>query len=365
MPQMGVSVSEGTITKWLEAVGDTVEADETLLEISTDKVDTEVPSPAPAWSRRSSSRRARPSRSAPCSRGSAARPGARRAERCARARRRSPRRSPQPRPSQPRRPRSAEQPPAPAASPQPAQPARPGNGKLVRLAGRRADRGRARHRPVAGPGHRPRRPRHEEGHPGVRRVGRRRRQRPRAAGSRAARLPRPGQPRRRLLRRRAAPAPAACGAGARAPPPQPEPQAPGETLEPMTAMRRGIAEHMRRSLDTSAHVTSAIEVDMSKVVADPREAEEGVPGGLRRQPDVPRVHRARDGRDAARLPVGERRAPRRPDRDAQLRQPRLRGRARGRQGPDRPGPEERRDAQPARHGEGRSPTSPSARATRS
>src|SRR3954454_24932082 len=35
----------------------------------------------------------------------------------------------------------------------------------------------------------------------------------------------------------------------------------------MTAMRRGIAEHMRRSLDTSAHVTSAIEVDMAKVVA--------------------------------------------------------------------------------------------------
>ena len=41
----------------------------------------------------------------------------------------------------------------------------------------------------------------------------------------------------------------------------------GEQLEPMSAMRRGIAEHMRRSLDTSAHVTSAIEVDMSKVVA--------------------------------------------------------------------------------------------------
>ena len=45
MPQMGVSVSEGTITKWLKNVGDTVEADEPLLEISTDKVDTEVPSP--------------------------------------------------------------------------------------------------------------------------------------------------------------------------------------------------------------------------------------------------------------------------------------------------------------------------------
>ncbi|HKY12235.1 MAG TPA: dihydrolipoamide acetyltransferase family protein, partial [Gaiellaceae bacterium] len=74
-----------------------------------------------------------------------------------------------------------------------------------------------------------------------------------------------------------------------APPPEPEPEAapapvpaptaaapaaapPAEAalreqLEPMTAMRKGIAEHMRRSLDTSAHVTSAIEVDMSKVVA--------------------------------------------------------------------------------------------------
>src|SRR5216683_188598 len=46
MPQMGVSVSEGTITKWLKREGETVEADEPLLEISTDKIDTEVPSPA-------------------------------------------------------------------------------------------------------------------------------------------------------------------------------------------------------------------------------------------------------------------------------------------------------------------------------
>src|SRR4051794_4397901 len=45
MPQMGVSVSEGTVTKWLRQVGDEVRADDTLLEISTDKVDTEVPSP--------------------------------------------------------------------------------------------------------------------------------------------------------------------------------------------------------------------------------------------------------------------------------------------------------------------------------
>src|SRR3954452_1378034 len=45
MPQMGVSGSEGTVTKWLKAVGDAVAADEPLLEISTDKVDTEIPSP--------------------------------------------------------------------------------------------------------------------------------------------------------------------------------------------------------------------------------------------------------------------------------------------------------------------------------
>src|SRR4051812_50223474 len=45
MPQMGVSVSEGTVTRWLKQEGEHVEADEPLLEISTDKVDTEVPSP--------------------------------------------------------------------------------------------------------------------------------------------------------------------------------------------------------------------------------------------------------------------------------------------------------------------------------
>ena len=45
MPQMGVSVSEGTILKWLKQEGEAIEADEPLLEISTDKVDTEVPSP--------------------------------------------------------------------------------------------------------------------------------------------------------------------------------------------------------------------------------------------------------------------------------------------------------------------------------
>src|SRR5689334_25164240 len=46
MPQMGESIAEGTITKWLKKVGEKVERDEPLFEISTDKVDAEIPSPA-------------------------------------------------------------------------------------------------------------------------------------------------------------------------------------------------------------------------------------------------------------------------------------------------------------------------------
>ena len=45
MPQMGESIFEGTITKWLKKTGDAVEKDEPLFEISTDKVDAEIPSP--------------------------------------------------------------------------------------------------------------------------------------------------------------------------------------------------------------------------------------------------------------------------------------------------------------------------------
>jgi 2-oxoglutarate dehydrogenase E2 component (dihydrolipoamide succinyltransferase) len=84
-----------------------------------------------------------------------------------------------------------------------------------------------------------------------------------------------------------APIPAAAPAAA-APTPAPAAEAAtdqalaaGETLEPMTAMRRGVMDHMRRSVDTAAHVTSAIEVDMSRVVAlrqklKPEHAAQGV-----------------------------------------------------------------------------------------
>ncbi|MEA5652824.1 MAG: biotin/lipoyl-containing protein, partial [Cutibacterium granulosum] len=46
LPALGESVTEGTISRWLKTVGDTIDVDEPLVEVSTDKVDTEVPSPA-------------------------------------------------------------------------------------------------------------------------------------------------------------------------------------------------------------------------------------------------------------------------------------------------------------------------------
>ena len=121
---------------------------------------------------------------------------------------------------------------------------------------------------------------------------------------------------------------------------------------------------MRRSLDTAAHVTSAIEVDMSKVVAIREKLKKEYQAAYGVNPtylafvaratvetlrDYPWVNGELRGDQIV---------------TTQLRQPRLRGRARGRQGADRPGRQERRGAQPARHGARRSPTSPSARATK-
>jgi len=62
MPQMGESIFEGTITKWLKKPGDKVERDEPLFEISTDKVDAEIPSPSAGVLRKSRSVEGRPGR---------------------------------------------------------------------------------------------------------------------------------------------------------------------------------------------------------------------------------------------------------------------------------------------------------------
>jgi pyruvate dehydrogenase E2 component (dihydrolipoamide acetyltransferase) len=259
MPQMGVSVSEGTITKWLKREGEEVAADEALLEISTDKVDTEVPSPASGVVTQILVQEGETVEvgtklaviggeggaptEAPAAEPEAAEEVAQPAETPA----------VEPAPAAPE----------PAPAPQPAAAPADGqqNGKsfvspvVARIASEHGvdvssvpgtgRGGRVTKKDIlnyveSGP---PAAPPTEEA-PAV------------APEPAPAPAPEP------------APAPAAEAPPKPAPAPAPEPvaAAAGEQLEPMNAMRRGIAEHMRRSLDTAAHVTSAIEVDMSRVV---------------------------------------------------------------------------------------------------
>ena len=271
MPQMGVSVSEGTITKWLKQPGDVIEADEPLLEISTDKVDTEVPSPATGVVQKILSQEGEtvavgetiavigPEGAEAESAEAPAEPppepataaAAEEAEGVSSAEGETASAAtteaePAPAPAEP----------APAAAePAPAAPSGDGDGKafvspvVARIASEHGvDVSQV---------------------PGTGRGGRVTKKDILAfveSGGEAQAAPAaPAEPEAPAP---TTPQPPAAEAPKPAPAPQPaaEPQA-GEQTEPVTAMRRGIAEHMRRSLDTSAHVTSAIEVDMSKVVA--------------------------------------------------------------------------------------------------
>jgi pyruvate dehydrogenase E2 component (dihydrolipoamide acetyltransferase) len=252
MPQMGVSVSEGTITKWLKQVGDTVEADESLLEISTDKVDTEVPSPASGvvieiLVQEGETVDVGTKLAVVGPEGAEVEAPA--PEQAPAAPEQAPA-APEPEPEAVEEPEQ-EAPPEPAGEPAPAAAAPSGDGKafvspvVARIASEHGiDPGRV---------------------PGTGRGGRVTKK------DILAFIEQGGAP------AEAPPGPTPAEAPAEPSPPKPAPApaaapAPGEPLageqeEPMTAMRRGIAEHMRRSLDTSAHVTSAIEVDMSRVVA--------------------------------------------------------------------------------------------------
>jgi 2-oxoglutarate dehydrogenase E2 component (dihydrolipoamide succinyltransferase) len=285
MPQMGVSVSEGTITKWLKQEGEPIAADESLLEISTDKVDTEVPSPgsgvvqqilvqegetvevgtklaviAPEGAAPAEEAPAAPEPATQEAAAEAAAPSSAEAE--APAPESVPAPEPEPEPAQP-------QAPAPAAA--------DGDGAgektfVSPVVARIASEHGVDVNQVSGTGR------------GGRVTKKDILAYVESGGAQEAPAPRP-EP------QAAAPvAPEAPPEPVPAPAPEPEPQpeappapaaapaapqpamaqaegAPGETVEPVSAMRRGIAEHMRRSLDTSAHVTSAIEVDMSNVVA--------------------------------------------------------------------------------------------------
>ncbi|HUF01814.1 MAG TPA: dihydrolipoamide acetyltransferase family protein [Gaiellaceae bacterium] len=303
MPQMGVSVSEGTITKWLKQPGEQVARDEPLLEISTDKVDTEVPSPGEGVLAeivvqegetvevgtviaRIGAAGAEPAEPAPAEPVSEPAPATAEAPS-----------APAPEAVAPEAP-PAEPPtgPAPAAPPATAPPVpapvASGNGKtfvspvVARIAsehgvdpssipgtgaGGRVTKkdilavieSGAAAQPAPEPAAPPAPAPSEAAPPAPEPVA--------AAPAQPAAEPvvaapavpaapvEPAAP--------SAPAPSAPSAPPAAPPGEAGVAPQGEQLEPVTAMRRGIAEHMRRSLDTSAHVTSAIEVDMSRVVA--------------------------------------------------------------------------------------------------
>ncbi len=256
MPQMGVSVSEGTITRWLKQEGEQVEADEPLLEISTDKVDTEVPSPASGTVTQILVQE-----------GETVDVGTKLGQigGAAGAPEPAPAAEPEtPAPAAEALPEQEAPAPEPAAAPPPA-PAPSGNGKafvspvVARIAGEHGiDPSQV---PGTGSGGRVTK---KDILAFVESGGA---QQQEQAASAAAQPEAPEAP----AAQPAAPAPPPAQAPP-AKPPAPAPVAagetlPGETVEPITAMRRGIAEHMRRSLDTAAHVTSAIEVDFSRIVA--------------------------------------------------------------------------------------------------
>jgi 2-oxoglutarate dehydrogenase E2 component (dihydrolipoamide succinyltransferase) len=278
MPQMGVSVSEGTITKWSKSEGEAVEADETLLEISTDKVDTEVPSPAsgivqqilvqegetvavgtkiaviaPEGAEAAAPADA-PAPEAEASAAEEAPPEPATQEAAAESAAASGAEGETPTAEEPAAAPAAEAPAeAPKPTPLPAEREDGQNGGrfVSPVVARIASEHNVDVAQVSGTG----------------RGGRVTKKDIlgfiESGGATAAPAEAPEAP-----AAPAAPAQAEAAAPAAAPAPAPaaEPQE-GENVEPMSAMRRGIAEHMRRSLDTSAHVTSAIEVDMSKVAA--------------------------------------------------------------------------------------------------
>ncbi len=254
MPQMGVSVSEGTITKWLKQPGETIAQDEPLLEISTDKVDTEVPSPASGvvaeiLVAEGSTVEVGTVLAVLAPAGSAA------AEPAAPA--------PEPAPAAIATPEPAPLAPLPTAPISDSEPQSPsvpsGNGRafvspvVARIAAEHGvdpgvvpgtgTGGRVTKKDILGfieAGSAP--------------------QAPAPAAERVVVAPVSAPP-------VAAPPVAAPAAAAPAHAPTPAPLQVGEIEEAMTAMRRGVMDHMRRSLDTSAHVSSAIEVDMSRIVA--------------------------------------------------------------------------------------------------
>jgi pyruvate dehydrogenase E2 component (dihydrolipoamide acetyltransferase) len=230
MPQMGESIVEGTLTKWLKKPGEHVERDEPLFEISTDKVDTEIPSPAAGTLSEVLVEEGKTvginTVVARISDGAAAP--------AAPAKQAAPPEPAKPAPS----PQAPPQPPPPAA----AQPEEPGEaaGPLSPLVRRMAKEFNIDLSKVKGTG-------------AGGRITKQDVEAFQAQSPAAPQAPRVEQP-----QQQPPPAPVAA-------PPRPADQQAKVRLEPMSSMRLKIAEHMVMSKRTSAHVTTIHKVDMTKV----------------------------------------------------------------------------------------------------
>ena len=307
LPALGESVTEGTVTRWLKQVGDTVEVDEPLLEVSTDKVDTEIPSPvagvapqilvgedetvevgaelavdrparagsAPAGAAAAGSSRRRSSRPrAARSRPPAPPPPPRRPRR-RHPRRRTPAARPGAAPQPGRRRRRRSSPPRPAAPPQPARPprrprrrARAGGSDaayVTPLVRKLAAEHGVDLATVTGTGVGGRIRKQDVLDAAKAAAGRRGRGAPRRAGPGALRPPpRAGRRRRPPLR---------------------------GTTEKMSRLRKVIAQRMVESLQVSAQLTTVVEVDVTKIARLRDQAKARLRGARGRQAVVPAVLR--------------------------------------------------------------------------
>lgn len=250
MPQMGESIVEGTLTRWLKKPGDKVERDEPLFEISTDKVDTEIPSPAAGTLAEvlvaegstvgintvvarigdgSGAAAPAPAAAAPAPAPVAPPP---------------PAPAPAPTPAPAPAPAPVAPPPPVAAAPAPAVEVETINGPLSPLVRKMAREYNIDLAQVAGTG----------------------------AGGRITKQDIESYIESQAARTVASAAPAAVPVAAAAPAapaasvPPPAPATPAKTrVEPMSIMRKKIAEHMIKSKATSAHVTTVHKVDMTKI----------------------------------------------------------------------------------------------------
>ncbi len=271
MPQMGESIVEGTLTKWLKKPGDRVERDEPLFEISTDKVDTEIPSPTAGVLKEvlvnegdtvaiktivakideggSSNGAAAPAAEAPKAESAPPPPPAQPAAAAPQEPPAPPQQPPPPAQPQQAAPPAQEAPQQQAPPPAPAPEAAEGdeiNGPLSPLVRKMAREYNIDLSAVRGTGAGGRITKQDlEAYMAAQGA------RTMAAPSAPSAPPPPRQP-----------APAAAQKQEAAPP---RPAAPKERVEPLSIMRQKIAEHMVMSKRTSAHVTTVHRVDMHKI----------------------------------------------------------------------------------------------------